>query len=308
MSKKKLLIFGNTYMEFISRVKRAPERLETVTSNFDHVIYPGGYGVITAISAAKLGIDAVLCSRIGDDENGEKISKIFSNYDIDARFVVTDKRKLTGVNSVTVEENNFIRTVTFPGANTNLVFDDAELSFTSYPDAILINTAIREDLVVDIIKFANESNIPVILSSENENNVFDYSRLGELEIFLPDRETAYKISGIDPVDANTALHACVKIVNTLKCKYVVIKLGQRGTFVFDGTYSQIIPEHEVEITDRMGSGMIFDAALSSGYLELKDINNAAIFANAAVSFSITKEGAFTSIPDFEDVKELLDNR
>ena len=308
MSKKRLLVLGNSYMDFVAKVRRAPERLERVISNQEHIIMPGGFGIISAVTSSGLDTDTVLCTRLGDDETGRKLMATLEQSNVDRRFVVTDKRKESGVNAITVEDGYKARTITFPGANNSICFDDIESSFTSYPDAFMLSTEMREELVRDAIKFSNSSNVPVILSCGSEGKNFDFDNIGNVKIFLPNREATYRITGIDPVDANTALHACVKLVNSLKCEYVVIKLGQRGTFVFDGVYSQIIPVHNVETVDYTGVETIFDAALASSYLEFEDINKAAIFANAAASHSISKDGAFTSIPTLDDVKNMFDNR
>lgn len=308
MSKKRLLIIGNSYMDFVAKVRRAPERLEKVVSNQEHIIMPGGFGIISAVASSRLDTDTVLCTRLGDDEIGNKLMSALEQNNVDRRFVVIDKRKESGVNAITVEDGYKSRMITFPGANCSISFDDLESSFTSYPDAFLLSAEMREELVRDAVKFANSSNVPVIFSCGSEARTFDFDNLGSIKIFMPNREATHRITGIDPVDANKALHACVKLVNTLKCEYVVIKLGQRGTFVFDGVYSQIIPIHNVETVDFTGSETVFDAALASSYLEFEDINKSAIFANAAASYSISKDGAFSSIPTLDDVKNMFDNR
>lgn len=308
MAKKRLLIIGNSYMDFTAKVKRAPERAESVVSNLEHYVYPGGFGVISAVTASKLNSDVVLCTRLGDDENGNKISQCLSENSVDMRFVVTDRRKPTGVNSITAEDGGKLRTIIFPGANNSLIFDDVESSFTSYPDALLLNFDINSGLLTDTIKFANSSNVPIILNCGAEYNGFDFSNIGPIDVFSPNREQAYRITGIDPIDANSALHACIKLVSTVKCKYVVIKLGERGTFVFDGVYSRIIPMHAVDRVDENGSEIIFIAALATALLEFEDINKAALIANAASSFSVSKDGVFSSIPTSEDLKYIYDNR
>lgn len=307
MAKRRLLIVGSSYVDHIARVRRAPERGETIASNLEHTIVPGGFGFVSAVCAANLGVDSVLCSKAGNDEYGAKLNSVLDSKSVDCRFFTSDKRKPTGTRSITAEDGYKLRTIVYSGANSTITFDDIESSFTSYPDALLISTDIRHDLVVDAITFANKANVPVVFSCGNEANDFDFQDLGKMEIFCPNREQAFKLSGVDPIDANSALHASVKISNILDCKYVVIRLGDRGSFVFDGVYSQIIPAHELEVIDTNGAGNIFSASLACAYLELNNINDATVFANAAASFSVSKEGVYTAIPTLEDVKRLFDN-
>lgn len=301
MTKKRLLVFGNSFMDFSMRVKRAPERGETVFSNLEHSFLPGGHGIISAVTAAKYGTDVIFCSRVGEDENGDKLLKMLNYHNIDARFVKTDKRKSTGINAIVIENLNKTRTITYPGANTSLCYDDIESAFMSYPDAVLLNCDLRSDFLIDTVNFASNNNIPIILSCGSELGDFDIEDICEIEIFSPNRETVHKITGIDPVDANTALHACVKLIGKIKCKYIVIKLGDRGCFVFDGVYSEIIPALDVDVIDTTMAGTVFTAALSHKYLETGDINESARFSNIVASLSIAKDGTYSSIPELEDV-------
>ncbi len=305
MTKKRLLVFGNSYMDFSVKVKRAPERGETVVSTLDHSFLPGGLGTISATTASKYGTDVIYSTRIGEDENGEKLLKSLTSSDVDVRFVKSDKRKKTGINSIVIENGNKTRTVTFPGANTSLSYDDIESAFMCYPDAILLNCDLRSDFILDAVKFASNTNVPVILSCGSELTDLDIEDLGEVEIFSPNRDAVYKITGIDPTDANSALHACVKIINKIKCKYIVIKLGERGCFVFDGVYSEIIPALDVDVTDTTMAGTIFTAALAHKYLETGDISLASKFANTSASLSVSKDGAYSSIPELEEILSMV---
>lgn len=307
MTQKRLLVFGNSYMNFNMKVRRAPERGETVISNLEHSLVPGGHGVASAVTAAKYGTDVVFCTRIGEDENGDKLMSAFKKSGIDTRFVKFDKRKLTGLNAITIEDKTMERVITYPGANSSLSFDDIESAFMCYPDAVLINFDLRDDFILDVSKFASDTKIPLIVSCGSEYKNFDIEDLGEIEIFMPNRETTFSITGIDPVDANSALHACVKLIKKIKCKYIVIKLGERGAFVFDGVFSEIIPAHDVEVVDTNMAGTVFSAALAHKYLSAGDIVESTKFANAVACLKLKSEGFYDNIPSLSEIDELLNN-
>ncbi len=307
MAKNRLLVFGNSYMNFYMKVRRAPERSETVLSNLEHYFTPGGHGVVSAVTSARYGTDVIFCTRLGEDENAEKLIKVFKSNNIDTRFIKTDKRKPTGLNAITIEDKNKMRTITYNGANSSLCYDDIESAFMCYPDAVLLNFDLKDDFILDTVKFAHQNNVPIIISCGDELQDFDIQDLEQVDIFSPNREAVYKITGIDPIDTNSALHACVKIIGKIKCKYIVMKLGDRGTFVFDGVYSEIIPALDVEVEDTTMAGTIFTSALAHAYLECGNISKAAAFANAAASLSVTKEGAFSAIPDFDEVSQIVSN-
>ena len=120
------------------------------------------------------------------------------------------------------------------------------------------------------------------------------------------RDAVYKITGIDPTDANSALHACVKIINKIKCKYVVIKLGERGCFVFDGVYSEIAPSFETEVIDRRGVGSVFNAGLVSMYLSSGDIVKGVVYATVCASLCISADGEYSSIPTIDEINDFIE--
>ena len=170
MTKNRLLVFGNSYIDFIMKVKRAPERGESVLSNLEHSLVAGGHGFISALTASKYGTDVVFSTHIGDDENGDKLLKILKENNVDTRFVKVDKRKPTGLNAITIEEKTKARKISYPSANTSMSYDDIEAAFMCYPDAVLLNFDLKEDFLIDTIKCASTANIPpptVALHTQN---------------------------------------------------------------------------------------------------------------------------------------------
>ncbi len=306
MSKKRLLIIGKSYMEFVCKVKRAPERLERIISNQEHYIAPSGFGVISAVTASRLDIDTILCTRIGEDENGEKLSRVFKTENIDTRFVYTDKRKETGVISTVIEEGNKARAIIYPSANNNLCFDDIESSLITYPDAVMLCPDLPNDLSLDTVKFANGQGTPVVLTVSKDDRDFDFVQVGNIELFLCDRYIAHYLTGIDPVDADSALHASVKLAKIIKARNIIIRLGERGVFSYDGIYSEIYPRLPVDAVDSTGSETVFDAAASCAFVELGDVHKAADFANSALAYSTTVDGSFASIPTLDAINAIFE--
>jgi ribokinase len=86
---------------------------------------------------------------------------------------------------------------------------------------------------------------------------------------------------------------------------VVLKLGERGCYVYDGKFCDLISPYEVNAVDTTAAGDVFTAALTAEYLRTNDILTSARFANAAGALAVSKMGAIASIPTLDEVKALM---
>jgi len=84
-----------------------------------------------------------------------------------------------------------------------------------------------------------------------------------------------------------------------------LKLGERGCFVYDGKYCDLISPYDVNVVDTTAAGDVFTAALTAEYLRTGDILGSAKFANAAGALAVSKLGAVNSVPTLEEVKKLM---
>lgn len=298
MPKPRILVIGNSSMDLNVRTKSMPERGEKTITPYPYSFSPNGRGLFSSVAASRFGADVLFCTRLGDDSNGEKLRSLLLKEGIDTRFVVTDKKKATGLDTVITDYTGISRILSCPGANSSLTDTDVEEAYVSYPDSVLIHAEINHNLLYEAIYRANKARLPVMLDPSDANfSEFDIDALGEIEIFSPNADETYKITGIEPSCVESCLRACVKIINKIKCHFVVIKLGARGCFVFDGVYSQIIPAFECDSVDMSAVGAVFNAGLLYAYLDTRDIIKGAVYANMCASLCIGQQGGYASIPD-----------
>ena len=84
--KKKLLVLGESYMNLQMHTNPVTKD-EKTTYGDTYSFHPYGVGATTAISAAKLGADCTFCTKLGDDQNGERLKKYYKSCGIDTSFV-----------------------------------------------------------------------------------------------------------------------------------------------------------------------------------------------------------------------------
>ncbi len=306
MAKPRILVIGNSSIDFLLKTKTMPQKGETSVSNYGYSFLPSGKGLIAAVCAAELGSDVVMCTRVGNDYNGDRIKSLFAQKGIDPRFIKTDKKRATGLNTIITEIPDDKRIISCPGANSALSDEDLEEAYMSYPDAVLMHCDLADEIIYEATDTANKKKIPILLDPAGTNlSEFDIEPLGNIEIFTPNVDEVFKLTRIIPDDVESCLHACIKIINQIKCHYIIIKLGSKGCFVFDGVYSEVVPGFETTVESRDSVGTIFNAALLHKYLETNNITAAASFANAAAAVSLSKSGNYSAIPTKEETDNFI---
>ncbi len=301
--KYRVLVVSSANMDFVQRIDKIPAAGQTVVTDCTYEYIPGGKGANSAVAFARLGADTVFCTRVGADNNGATLRRIYQNEGIDTRFLAEDEEKATGLASIIVEEDGTNRIIVYPGANTGISENEIEEAFTTYPDAVFMQFEIPFEAVATAADFAYKQNIPLFIDAGPVSDAVELSRLRKVEILSPNESECEALTGIYPDSLENCLKACIRLASTVETKYVVLKLGRRGAFVYDGKYYHLVQGHKVNAVDTTAAGDVFSAALTYAYLQKGDILEATRFANLAAALSVTREGAFPSIPTLAEVKE-----
>ena len=306
--KKRILVVSSANMDLLLNMNRVPGAGETIKDNGKYSYMPGGKGANAAITIAKLGGDCVFCARLGDDANASLLKKFYTDNKIDTRFIKSDSSAQTGLAVVMVESSAANRIVAYPGANANLCSDDVEEAFMCYPDALYLNFEIPFESIVTACSYAKKQNIPIIIDGGPANTNTRFDLLGEIEIFSPNEVETYKYTGISPTNMENCLRAASALYKKMKVKYIVIKLGERGCFIYDGIHYNVCASYETDVIDTTGAGDAFTGAMTLKYLQSGDIINACKYANAVGAIVVSRPGASSGIPTSEEVGEFIKSR
>lgn len=305
MSVKRILVVGSANIDFLMTTPYVPAPGETIISEGAYTFVPGGKGANTAVAAAKLGAQVVFCARVGDDAYGDRLMNIYKEHGIDLRYVKADKLEQTGLAVVLLEKGGVNRIVVYPGANKRINESDVENSFFSYPDAVITQFEIGEAAVLSTARTANTEGVPLIIDAGPARKDFPLAKLEQVEIFSPNETETEILTGIRPNTLDDCLRASIALSNSVDIKYVVLKLGVRGCYIYDGKYCDLISPFDVNAVDTTAAGDAFTAALTSEYLRTNDIQAAAKYANAVGAITVTKVGAISSLPSAVEVRAFI---
>ena len=305
---KRILVAGSSNIDFLLTTPYIPAPGETIDSSGKYAFAPGGKGANAAVAAKAFGAEVVFCSRVGDDAYGDRLIALFNERGIDTRYIKVDRLEQTGLSVVMIEKNGTNRIIHFGGANKKICDTDVESAFSCYPDAVLTQFELRSDAVIAAARCAAEEGLPLFVDAGAATADFPLEKLERVEIFSPNEAETEILTGIRPNNLENCLRASIALCNKVDIKYVVLKLGSRGCYVYDGKYCDIISPFDVQEIDKTAAGDIFTAALTTEYLRTGDVLSSAKFANAAGALAVTKLGAANSVPTLDEVKALLDAR
>lgn len=301
-NRPRILTVGSANIDLMARMQSVPRVGETVIEKNRYEYIPGGKGANAALAFSKMGGDSVFCCKLGSDTHGARLVRIYEESGINTSFVTADKKERTGLAIVMVESNADNRIIVYPGANKRLRPVDVEDAFTCYPDALYLQFELPEDTILAAAEYAREQEIPIFVDAGPANKDFPLESLGPVEVFSPNEEECYAYTGIRPASVESCLKACLALSNRIQAKYYVIKLGERGVYLYDGKYFKIVGPYNVDEVDTTAAGDAFTAALTIEYMRSHDIKRACEYGNIAGAITVSRPGAFTSIPSHEDIR------
>ena len=307
---KKILVIGSSNMDLSMNLFKLPEAGQTVIDDGGVAYTPGGKGANSAIAFARLGADCVFCSKLGADLHGQRLYNYYKESGINTSYVKVDHDYPTGFAVVIKEATGENRIVVYPGANGNLTNDNILDAFSCQPDAVYLGFEIPFSSVLAAAKIAAARGIPIFIDAAPASRDYALDTLPAIEVFSPNETETLEYTGIKPAGSESSLRAAYALYSKVKCKYIVIKLGARGAFVYDGKHFDMIPPYKADkVVDTTAAGDTFTAALTLEYLRNGgNIVGAVNYGAAAAAITVSRSGAASSIPSADEVAQFMASR
>lgn len=303
---KKILVIGSANMDFSMNFYKMPASGETIVDDGGVAYIPGGKGANAAIAFKRLGADTVFCAKLGADVHGQKLYNYYKEIGLNTASVKVDHDNPTGLAVVMREGDGSNRIIVYPGANNHLTTEGILEAFECNPDAVYLGFEIPFQTVVNAAKIAASKNIPIFIDAAPASKEYDLEKLPPVEIFSPNEQETFEFTGIMPNSMESSLRAALAISRKVKAKYIVIKQGARGAFLYDGKRYNTFPAVKTsKVVDTTAAGDAFTAALTLEYLRTGDIREAIKYANAAGAITISRPGAASSVPTAEEIAAVV---
>lgn len=299
----RILLVGSAMMDLILRCKRAPEPSESVIGH-DYRNAPGGKGSNAIVAAARSGAKVSAYATFGKDSNGEYLLERWKEEGVDTSHVMIKEGENTGFVAITLEDNGQNRLIIFPGANMSTPPDKLEKVLEDQFDAILLQFEIPKETNKRAIELANEKGIITVLDTAPADKIA-LEGLPPVTILSPNETETKELVGIYPRDLDSCREASKKLMELNGCKYVVLKLGENGSYIYGEGIDELVKPFKVKSVDPTAAGDAFTGTLTKAFVETGDLVKAARYANAAGALTCTKLGAQPSLPTQKEIEDFL---
>ena len=260
----------------------------------------GGPTATGLVAAQKLGEQTAYLGVLSDDNGGSFLRKDFEKYGVDVEKIQIKSGYRSFTSVIWLSKESASRTCVFDKGNLPpLVLDESQKQ--AICDASLLMVDGNEmDAAVEGANLARENGTLVLYDC---GGLYEgVERLLPLtDIMIPSEEFALGHTG-----CQTAEEAARRLFELYHPKVVVVTQGSKGGILFDGKQIKSYPVYKVEAIDSNGSGDVFHGAFAAGIVKGYDFETCCYFSSAVSALKCTGVGARESAPDFETVKQFME--
>lgn len=300
---KNICVIGSLNMDLVVNVDTMPKPGQTIIgSNFKEV--PGGKGANQAVAMARLNGNVSMIGKVGEDGFGQTLINSLKNDKVDTTYIQTSKGA-TGVALITVDKNAQNSIVVSPGANFEVKEDDIDNNIEAIKNSDIV--VLQLETPLNTIKYAlnkaKELNKYTILNPAPAVKLDD-EIIKNVDLLTPNETELEIISGVS-IETEEDIQKAAQIMIEKGVKELIVTLGSKGSLYINKEKSMFKKAYKVEAVDTTAAGDSYTGALAVALSQDKNIEDAMDFASKVGALSVLKEGAQSSLPTLEDVKNFM---
>ncbi len=303
----KILMVGSIMMDLILQMPRIPHPSESLLGT-TYSNAGGGKGSNSAVAAARAGGNVSVCGTLGQDANGEALLGMLKSAGINISHLMLKEGANTGMAVIMLEENGMNRLAIYTGANNDTTPESVEAAFADDTyDALMMQLEIPFESNLRAFTLAKERGMITCLDAGPAQD-YPIEKFQGITILSPNETETEALVGILPKDEESCIAASKILHERSGCKYVVLKMGEKGSFIYGEGICEMVPTFKVDAVDPTAAGDCFTGVLVKQYAETGDIVSSARYASAAAAISVQHLGAQPSLPEKEAIDAFLAER
>lgn len=301
-----ITVVGSINIDIVALTDRYPIKGETLFGN-EINYFSGGKGANQATAVSKLGKKVQMIGAVGSDYYGDKLIKGLKENKVDTTFIKRSEHLATGTAIITIDETAENTMLVLMGANEDLLKSHIDNAFNHMEnsDVLLVQMEVPQESAIRAMQLAKEKGMYVILDPAPAEGI-TIKALEYADVITPNRQETKHMVGIDVVNVGSAVEAA-KEFEEMGVRNSIIKLGERGSVVYQSGEWEYVESFDVKPVDTVGAGDSFAGAVACGILEGHDLLSAVKFATIVGALKVTKLGA-QSMPTLNEVKEFCKDR
>ncbi len=318
VAKLKIAVIGDVMLDtyWWGNVERiSPEAPVPVVAVSKREKRIGGAGNV-ALNIQSLGASVAILTVLGDDEDGVQLRQLLKENNIDSRFILESKKRIT-TNKIRIISRNQ-QMMRLDAEHTDDIDETDEANLLNQVEKYILNERpdivifedynkgiLTENLIKQAIDICNRNKIPTSVDPKRKN-FFSYKNV---TLFKPNLHEVFTSLNIMPEEISGELLSDIhkQLKEKLDHKISMITLSEKGIFYEQGDDKKIIPSHRRNIADVSGAGDTVIAVASLIYASTKNIHLSAEIANIAGGIVCEEVGtaAINKNKLLEECKELV---
>ncbi|MGB6129564.1 MAG: ribokinase, partial [Psychrilyobacter sp.] len=290
---------GSLNMDLVTMSERHPKLGETIIGKSFFQI-PGGKGGNQAVAISKLGGEVTMFGCVGEDSHGDILIEELKKNGVNIESIKKVKKN-TGIATIVVDENADNTIIVVPGANFETSIDDIDknIELIKNADIVLLQLEIPIDVVEYILKKSKEHNkITVLNPAPAEKLSVDIIK--NVDYLVPNETELELLSGMPTNSESEVLVASKKLMD-MGVKNLIVTMGKNGS-IFVGKDKVVkVGIHKVKAVDPTAAGDSFIGGVIRMLAEGEKIEEAMEFGARVGAITVTKEGAQSSLPTWDEV-------
>jgi 5-dehydro-2-deoxygluconokinase len=295
--------------------------------------YLGGCPANIAVGASRLGLNAAIITKVGDDHMGRFVRETLAAEGVDVSQVATDRARLTALVVLGIRDQKTFPLIFYREncADMALEASDIDPDFIARSRALVITgTHLSTPKVLGAsraaIAAARAAGTKVVLDIDYRPVLWGLTGRGEGEIrFVSSSPVTEQLQSIVPecdliVGTEEEIHIAGGATDTLIAlrrlreltrAVLVVKRGESGASIFDGPIPANVEQgincagFPVEVFNVLGAGDGFMAGLLFGWLRDKDWRDCGRIANACGALVVSRHGCAPAMPTKPELDEFL---
>lgn len=300
---KKITVLGSLNADTILHIPHLPQQGETMAMD-DASTAPGGKGANQAVAAKRMGGDVNFIGAVGQDVNGQLLLDALKADGVDTTHVAELEGVATGAAYIMLEADSHNTILILGGANRQVNESNVEVAEDTIKASDVLIAQFETPMVATLnaFKSAKEADVMTVLNPAPATKDIPAELFAVTDLVVPNETEAEIITGI-PVTDDLSMESAAKRLQEMGAKNVIITVGERGSYFYmaDGE-NGFVPALKVKAVDTTAAGDTFIGALTTKLdADMRNVEEAVRFANAAAAITVQGAGAQPSIPTLDQV-------
>lgn len=288
----KVLNIGSMNLDYVYQVDHIVQPGETESAG-SRSIFLGGKGMNQSVALARAGVEVYHGGMLGPD--GQAFLDACGECGVNSDFIRTVSEP-TGHTIIQIDHNAQNCILLYGGANQCLTeeYVDEVLGCFSPEDILLLQNEVNR--LPYLIDQAYEKGMTIALNPSPFDDKLQSVDLSKVSIFLLNEVEGGQITGLTkPEEILTAM------ADRFPTARIVLTLGREGAIYACDGERHFQPAFPVQAVDTTAAGDTFTGYFLAGLTKGLSISETLLHATMASAIAVTRPGAVSSIPTWDEV-------